>query len=241
MSRTKQNVYTMKLIVSCEHGGNTIPEHYIKYFKDAKPVLKTHRGFDLGALDLFYSLKPLSDYSIFSETSRLLIELNRSLHHKNLFSILSKVIPEKEKEHLINGYYSNYRNAVESKIKSYIEANETVLHISVHTFTPVLNTKERHCDVGLLYNSANKEEQLFCKNFKAQIKKYEPDLVTRFNYPYLGKADGFTTYLRNQFKRNYLGIEIEVNQKYSKNNIMDQTIKNCIYKALKDISTKPKS
>lgn len=36
------------------------------------------------------------------------------------------------------------------------------------------------------------------------------------NVPYNGADDGFTTYLREQFPADkYLGIEIEVNQKYA--------------------------
>ena len=33
------------------------------------------------------------------------------------------------------------------------------------------------------------------------------------NYPYLGKADGFTTSLRQEFQERYIGIELELNQK----------------------------
>jgi hypothetical protein len=37
----------------------------------------------------------------------------------------------------------------------------------------------------------------------------------RRNYPYQGKADGFTTFLRRQFASDqYAGIEIEVNQRW---------------------------
>ena len=75
----------MKVIISCEHGGNHIPANLLQIFKKNEAVLETHRGFDLGALDLFQHLKQLAKASFFSEESRLLIELNRSLHHKNLF------------------------------------------------------------------------------------------------------------------------------------------------------------
>lgn len=37
------------------------------------------------------------------------------------------------------------------------------------------------------------------------------------NYPYLGKSDGFTTSLRKQFPFQYIGIELEINQKSLQN------------------------
>lgn len=57
----------------------------------------------------------------------------------------------------------------------------------------------------------------------------------RFNYPYLGKADGFTTHLRKKFKDNYIGIELEVNQKFAKNNQMDAYLKQMLVFALKTV------
>ena len=222
----------MKLILTCEHGGNHIPKKYKSYFKENQSILSTHKGFDLGALNLFKALKPLSDYSNFSTTSRLLIELNRSLHHRNLFSEYSKPIPKAEKSILINQYYLPYRNEVEQAIKKFIEMEKQVLHISVHTFTPIINTVERNCDIGLLFNSSNSAEKGFCKQMKSEIKRLNPNLKTRYNYPYLGRADGFTTYLRKRFPENYLGIELEVNQKFSKNNKLDSSIKQSLFEAL---------
>lgn len=227
----------MKLVLTCEHGGNEIPYAYIKYFKN-KAILETHRGYDLGALDMFQTLVPLCDATYFSTISRLLVELNRSLHHKNLFSEFTKNISQSEKTEIIQTYYLPYRTAVENNIQRYIAKGEAVLHLSIHSFTSVLNSVERNCDIGLLYDSSKKPEQHFCKDFKAELKKQNSNLKVRFNYPYLGKADGFTTYLRKQFSDNYIGIEIEVNQKFTDENKIDLAFKNAIFKAIHSIKSK---
>lgn len=232
MLTSKPDVYTMKLILTCEHGGYQIPKTYKNYFKANESVLNTHRGYDLGALDVFNHLKPLSDFSHYSVTSRLLMELNRSLHHKDLFSEFSKKLPSTDKNQLIENYYSQYRSAVEKNIIKCIDSNETVLHISVHSFSPSLNNKERNCDIGILYDPRIQKEKMFSKYLKSTIKQIDPSLNLRFNYPYLGKMDGFTTYLRKHFKTNYIGIELEINQKFSKKNKMDESLKNCVYNAI---------
>lgn len=223
----------MKLVLTCEHGGNKIPEEYSKCFKNQHAILNTHRGFDLGAQDVFNTLKQLSDFSLSSKTSRLLIELNRSLHHNNLFSEFSKGLSKEKKNHLIHTYYLIYRNKVENKIKELIDIGESVLHISVHSFTPILNNKERNCDIGLLFDSTKPKEKEYCILFKNELLKIESALNVRFNYPYLGKSDGFTSYLRKQFPENYLGIELEVNQKHVKNNSTENHLKQIIAEALK--------
>ena len=223
----------MKLVLTCEHGGHEIPKDYISYFIGYEAILNSHLGYDLGALDCFQSLKPYADYSIYSETSRLLIELNRSLHHPNLFSNFTKKLPKSDKETLINSHYLVYRNAVENTIKRWICENETVLHLSIHSFTPILNNEKRNCDIGLLYDSKRINEKIFCASFKNEILAINPTLKVRSNYPYLGSADGFTTYLRKQFKSNYLGIEIEINQKFTKDNTMDNQIKKVLSRSIK--------
>lgn len=205
----------IKLILTCEHGGNDIPAEYKSLFKNAKKLLETHRGYDIGVLEIFNNLKSLSDFYSFSETSRLLIELNRSLNHKNLFSDITKQLDPNTKSVIIKKYYLPYRTKVENKINEYIKKDYKVVHISVHTFTPVLNNEVRNCDIGLLYNPKHKLEKNFCKTFKQNIKSINHSLNIRFNYPYLGTADGFTSYLRKRFPaKDYSGIELEVNQKF---------------------------
>ncbi|ALJ04071.1 N-formylglutamate amidohydrolase [Pseudalgibacter alginicilyticus] len=225
----------MKLIITCEHGGNHIPEKYLSFFKNAENTLCSHQGYDLGALNIFQKLKPLSNYSKYSKTSRLLIELNRSLHHPNVFSKFTKQLSKTEKNTIIKTYYEPYRNNIESKIISYLNTNQRVVHISIHSFTPVLNKMERNCDIGLLFDTSKKEEKFFCKQFKSILKEQDSNFTIRYNYPYLGKADGFTSYLRKKFPENYLGIELEVNQKFSNHNTMNHNLKTVLYNTLKEV------
>ncbi|MGM1054323.1 MAG: N-formylglutamate amidohydrolase [Bacteroidota bacterium] len=224
----------MKFLLTCEHGGNEIPEDYKKYFINAGNILNSHRGYDPGALDMFYFLKDLADYSYYKTTSRLLIELNRSLHHSKLFSEFTKNLSLEEKNSIVDQFYLPYRNSVEGLISEILEKGEKVIHVSVHSFSPEIDGIVRNADIGLLFDPSKAEEKNYCKILKKQLLHSEPKLEVRFNYPYLGKADGLTTFLRKKFPHNYSGIELEINQKFSVENQMDAALKDRIKLALKN-------
>ncbi len=234
------NNQRLKLLLTCEHGGNEIPASYQDYFLEAKESLNSHRGIDFGALDLFGYLKPLASHSHYSTTSRLLVELNRSLHHPHLFSSFTKTIAEESKTAILNDYYFPYRKQVQEWIEKEIKQGFQVLHVSVHSFTPELNGEVRNADIGLLYDPSRESEKAFCKRWKSSINQIEPALKVRFNYPYLGKADGFTTALRKLFPVNYSGIELEINQKWSVDNQMDEQIKKVVYSSLEEMISQHK-
>jgi predicted N-formylglutamate amidohydrolase len=214
-----------KWVITCEHGGNHIPPAYTAYFQDAHLVLQSHRGYDPGALALFRRLADqLADFSQYSQTSRLLVELNRSLHHKNLFSVYTKSLDAALKKEVIASYYLPYRQLVEQKIKGYLDQAQQVIHLSIHSFTPELNGEIRKADIGLLFDPARTAEKAFCRAWKNQLREIIPQAIVRFNYPYQGKADGFTTYLRRRYTQHYMGIELELNQKYSDDSQMQEAI-----------------
>ena len=215
----------MKLVLTCEHANNFIPDEYCHLFEHEQHVLNTHEGFDPGAFDLYQSLKHLADFSKFQVIGRLLIETNRSIGHRSLFSRFSNILPQAEKDYLISEYYLNYRDAVQKEIEKLDAANSEIVHLSIHTFTPVLKDVVRNADIGILFDPAQKSEKDFSQKLKTGLQEQLPELKIRFNYPYLGKADGFTTYLRKSKLSNYSGIEIEVNQKLVTNNMMDEKIK----------------
>jgi predicted N-formylglutamate amidohydrolase len=99
-----------------------------------------------------------------------------------------------------------------------------VLHLSVHSFTPKLNGEVRNADVGILYDPRRLAEREVCTRWKGTLLaltatshdngyKLQSDCRIRMNYPYRGASDGLTTALRRVFPaRDYLGIELEVNQ-----------------------------
>lgn len=222
----------MKLFVTCEHAGNRIPEKFEPLFKGAHEVLESHRGYDPGAYDLFCALQKTAHFEKANEISRLLVELNRSLRNPQLFSEFTRSLTASEKASLLEDYYHPYRNEVESTIEKMILKEEKVLHLSIHTFTPELNGKKRNADIGLLYDPARVDEKLYSKKIKRLLLEEGNKWNIRFNYPYLGRADGFTTFLRKRFPANYSGIEIEVNQSFVMNNMMDPSVKMQLLKAV---------
>ena len=220
------------LVLTCEHAANKIPMEYKEVFAGAEEILASHRGFDPGALDLFSHLQELAHFHQFHRESRLLVEVNRSLHHPQLFSEFTRGLSIGAKKGILKEYYFPYRDSVEKEIANFMTAGEEVLHFSIHTFTPVLNGKLRNTDLGLLFDPAHTREKDFCKSFKKSVQNSDNSFKIRFNYPYLGKADGFTTYLRKKFPKRYMGIELEVNQKFVHQNSVDRGIKNAIFNAL---------
>ncbi len=234
MSPGKSNVQAMKFVLTCEHASAEILSKYVGIFKKEPSVHQTHEAFDPGAFDLFKQLQKLADFSFYHSTGRLLIEVNRSEHHPKLFSRFSKNLDKREKEEIKRQYYFPYRNRVEEQIRKLTEKSEDVFHLSVHSFTPVLNGKKRNCDIGLLYDPAREKEKEICQKLKWEIQKVS-EYKVRMNYPYLGKADGFTTYLRKRFSSNYQGIELEVNQKFVSDNKMDKRLKIVLKEALQQI------
>lgn len=206
----------LRLVLTCEHCGNNVPAAYTPLFEAHQQRLASHEGYDIGAKELFLELEDLAQKSFCAETTRLLVELNRSLHHKQLFSTITRKLPEQEKQQILREHYKPYRERVESLVHDFVMAGRQVLHIAVHTFTPVLNDEERVGDIGLLYDSARSSEQAFCRQWKQQLQQLNPNVLVRYNYPYLGTSDGLTTYLRRKFnERQYMGIELEVNQKFA--------------------------
>jgi len=205
----------LKLLLTCEHAGNQVPAAYAEYFKGHEELLASHKGYDIGALELFNNLKPLATKCFYEETTRLLIEQNRSLHHSKLFSGITRELDDAEKAHIIKAHYLPYRDQIEQFIHDFVMAGRQVVHVAIHSFTPKFNEEVRDADIGLLYDPKRKPEQAFCRIWKQELQRYDEDLLIRYNYPYLGISDGLTTYLRRKFKANeYIGIELEVNQKF---------------------------
>jgi predicted N-formylglutamate amidohydrolase len=177
-------------------------------------VLGSHRGYDAGALRMARALaRSLRAPLVTATTSRLLVDLNRSIGHPRLFSPEVRGAPPSVRARIVERHYRPYRDEVERRVAQSAARGRRVLHISSHSFTPQLDGKVRTADVGLLYDPARGGEVELCARWKASLAQLAPRLRVRRNYPYAGKGDGMTAYLRRRFSPHlYIGIELEVNQ-----------------------------
>ncbi len=157
--------------------------------------------------------KALRARLVSSTVSRLLVDLNRSIGHPQLFSPWTRGSPATIQARIIDRHYRPYREEVEGLVRQSTSRGRRVIHISSHSFTPALHGKVRRADVGLLYDPARHAEAELCARWKESLGAVDPTLRVRRNYPYAGKGDGLTSYLRTRFPRGaYVGIELEVNQ-----------------------------
>ena len=206
----------ISLIITCEHGGNRIPAEYRIFFKGYGTVLASHRGHDPGALTLAQELsRTFNAPLVFSTVSRLLIDLNRSPRHPALYSERTRDLSTAAKERIIGQHYEPYRRRVQEHIEASIATGHRVLHLSSHSFTPIMDGVERNADIGLLYDPKRRPETGLCSAWSALLAARIAPLRVRRNYPYRGYNDGLTTLLRRRFHEDaYMGVEIEINQKH---------------------------
>jgi predicted N-formylglutamate amidohydrolase len=207
---------SLELILTCEHGGNRVPRRYRAAFAGWERRLASHRGYDVGALQYARDFaRAFRAPLLYSTTSRLLVELNRSLGHPQLFSARTRRLAPNERQHLVERYYLPYRRAVEARIRSALQRGRRVVHLSCHSFTPRLGAVLRKADIGVLFDPGRAGEAALCGAWRRALLACEPRLRVRRNYPYRGSADGLTTSLRRRFPEGrYLGIELEVSQKF---------------------------
>ncbi|MBC7608550.1 MAG: N-formylglutamate amidohydrolase [Polaromonas sp.] len=211
-------VHTNTLIITCEHGGHEVPAEYAALFADPahQALLPTHRGWDHGALELARQMSAAFNAPLFSSTTtRLLIDLNRSIGHRQLHSEATRSLPLAIRRGIAAQHYRPYRDAVEAEVARQIAAGKRVLHIASHSFTPELGGVVRQADVAFLYDPRRTGESLLAAQWLAALKRLRPELKLRRNYPYEGKGDGLTALLRKRHAPDqYVGIELEVNQRF---------------------------
>jgi predicted N-formylglutamate amidohydrolase len=202
------------LLFTCEHGGNEIPKAYAALFRGQKRRLSTHEGLDIGARGVAERLsKALKAPLLLATTSRLVVDLNRSLDNETLFSDVTRALPEDVQREILEEHYLPHRAAVERAVELATSKRISVIHVGVHSFTPVLHGVRRSADIGLLFDPARAGESALVTRWLAALKDSGSGVRVRRNYPYRGTGDGLTTTLRTRYSpAAYVGIELEMNQ-----------------------------
>lgn len=211
---------TQTFIISCEHATNDVPAAYRELLGADCALLGSHRGYDPGALEFAGLLADTMGSPLFvGRVSRLLVDLNRTLGNHRSPPIPSRpALSCSQRAEILSQYYHPYRQQVERAVADRLAQGKRVLHLSIHSFTPVLAGVTRSTDVGFLYDPRRPLEKEFCGRWRARLAAREGSWRLRRNYPYRGSSDGFVTALRRKFPaERYLGLELEINQHYPLN------------------------
>ena len=198
------------ILITAEHASRRIPARWAGLFDGHEAVLDSHRAWDPGTRELAQALSAeLNAPLLLGQVSRLLVDLNRSATHRQLFSEFSRGLTNGQRAELMESYWQPHWTAYDAHI---VAAPLQLVHLACHSFTPVFNGVDRRADIGLLYDPSRLAEKQLARSIATEIGRVRPDWKIRMNDPYRGTANG----LGQQHRRRYSGarlvtVELEVN------------------------------
>lgn len=202
------------LLFTCEHGGRRVPGRYAGLFRGRQGLLRSHRGYDAGALVTARRMARNLGAPLFGATvTRLLVDLNRKETNHRVFSEVTRGLDRQQRAALLAEHHRPHRERVRTAVDRAVAGGRRVVLVASHSFVPVLDGRRRDFEVGLLYDPARRRETRLCLAWQRALVGLDPQLRVRRNRPYPGRTDGLATWLRGQFSSDrFCGIELEVNQ-----------------------------
>ncbi len=204
------------LVVSAEHASHAVPDEVELGLTDA--VLQSHTGWDPGvaivarAVGRHFGVTPH-----LGEWTRLVADLNRPPDSPEVVAPVAfgVTVPGNggldaaAVEARVAKYHRPYWSAVEASVRTALSAAPRVLHLSVHSFTPVYDGTTREVELGVMMDPERPLERAVADTW---IEVFARDgFVSRENEPYDGRAPALVTSLRSVFDPlAYAGVEIEI-------------------------------
>ena len=148
------------VILIADHAGRSIPRRLRNLGLD-EAALSRHIAWDIGIGDVTRHLaQRLEAPAILGGFSRLVIDPNRHLNTPSSIPAESDGIPvpgnrdlsAEEKALRAAAYFRPYHGAIEKVIEAHLKRDRRPVLISMHSFTPVMNSIERPWKIGILWN-----------------------------------------------------------------------------------------
>jgi len=197
------------LLLTCEHASCAVPERYAGLGLDSEQ-LRDHIGWDIGAAEVAALLsESLAVPAVLSAVSRLLVDCNRDERAEDLMprqthGILvpgNQGIDAAERQSRLREHYAPFHDAVDARL----HGSSVWLLLSVHSFTPVLNGRERGFDIGVLFDDFADTAQAFAEHLQGS------GLSVRLNEPYSGVEGLIYSANRHGRRHSRRYLEIEIN------------------------------
>lgn len=150
--------------------------------------------------------------------SRLLVDLNRTEDNPGVFSPWTRVLDHGVRQTLLQTYHRPHWSRVETEVdrlmKRAQKSGRMLVHLGIHSFTPVMHGYRRPTALGLLLDPSRPREAAMALEWQKKLRRHS-DLVIHRNRPYRGTGNGLISDLRQRYSpRDYLGLEIELNQNF---------------------------
>lgn len=197
-----------RALLTCEHASCAVPAEY-RNLGLSSGELTDHLGWDVGAAAVTEELsRVLAAPAVLSAASRLLVDCNRDLGDLDLMPAHSHGVDIPGNAHIdadeqttrIDRFYAPYHAAIDAELARHTGA----LVLSIHSFTPALNGRQRPFDVGVLYDDFDDLAATLARGVAAA------GFSVRMNEPYSG-LDGLIFSARSHGRRHgvhYLELEI---------------------------------
>lgn len=172
------------VLVVCEHAGRAIPSR-LSNLGLPEHELQRHIAWDIGASGVSRTMaRILGCPLVLQPYCRLVIDCNRPVAAADSIPEISDhtIVPgnldlnQPQREGRINGVYTPFHDRVDELVSRVSPA----LLISVHSFTPRMNGRDRPWDIGLLF----KKDQTTAPALKKGLHRRKPELTIAFNEPY---------------------------------------------------------
>jgi predicted N-formylglutamate amidohydrolase len=205
------------IVLSCEHASNQVPLRYRSAIND-DDVLASIEGWDIGALDIALAISEAIDAPCFAHnTTRLLVDVDRSLANPWLFSTYTVDLGDEDKQQILDKYYFPYRLRVENSIAS---LSKPVLHLSIHTF----QSRESVPSIQIKWSNHNPVEDRYINRFVNNLSGVTAPVKIHFE-TVTKEHDSFISYLYKRFaSEEYTGITLMFDQRLTEEGYFEETV-----------------
>lgn len=182
------------LLLVCDHASNAVPSAYGNLGL-MRADLDRHIGWDIGAAEVTRHISAhFRATAVLSGVSRLVVDCNRPVGHPTSIPRESDgvVVPANHRltpaaeEARIAQWFDPYHQAIRVQLARIERRHEVATLVSIHSFTPVMNGKQRPWSVGVLWNRDQRIAPAAITALRQQGH------VVGDNEPYSGREGAFT-------------------------------------------------